>query len=90
MDRVLTFSIEEYTNGEWIATCNEIPSITTGGMGNDITKRDSLIREAILTAAGVDISYADEILKFVGYRPASVLRSVFNREIVKEAEYVSL
>jgi len=83
----LTFSIRSFDNGEWIAECNEISSIMTGGMGNDITNIDSMIRDAILTAAGIDTDYANEILKFTGYRSKNSILSNFLGNSKKEAEY---
>jgi predicted RNase H-like HicB family nuclease len=65
-ETVLTFSIKKYEDGEWVAECNEIPAIMTGGMGDDITQMDDMIRDAILTAAGIDPEYRDQVLKFVG------------------------
>ena len=87
--RVLTFSIRPFPNGEWIAECNEIPAIATGGLGNDISNMDAMIRDAIFSAAGVDIKYSSEILKFVGYKATGHLASFFKQEEAqKEAEYV--
>lgn len=93
--RTLTFSIRWYDNNEWIAECNEIPAIMTGGMGNDIALMDKMIREAIMTAVGIDVAYADEILKFVGYNPVAANTKslglsrpsfIFSKD--REAEYV--
>jgi hypothetical protein len=86
----LTFSIKRFENSEWIAECNEIPAIATGGMGDDISNLDLMIREAILTAAGIDTEYANDILKFKGYRPKTAAFSFFklNNIIKNEAEYV--
>ena len=86
--RTLTFSIKTFENGEWVAECNEIPAIITGGMGDDISNRDVLIRDAILTAAGVDIELAGDVLKFVGYKPAGALASFFKNSEKAAAEYV--
>jgi hypothetical protein len=86
-DRELTFSIRKYPDGEWVAECNEIPAIMTGGKADDITNIDTMIRDAILTAAGVDPKYANEILKFVGYRQANRIGNLFRTERT-EAEYV--
>lgn len=91
--RVLTFSITNHLDNEWVAECNEIPGIITGGSGDDITNRDDLIRDAICTAAGVDTKYAKDILKFVGYKPTGPLEDFFNTNGKKdrkmaEAEYV--
>ncbi|HEV3244931.1 MAG TPA: hypothetical protein VG102_01070 [Candidatus Paceibacterota bacterium] len=66
-NRELTFSIRTYdSTGEWIAECNEIPGIITGGIG-DYTERDQLMRDAIITAASVkgDFGY---LLEFKGYK----------------------
>lgn len=63
--RILTFSMKNYPSGEWIAQCNEIDGIITGGM--DLSLMDSLIRDAILTAAGIDVKYSNDILRNVGY-----------------------
>src|ERR1019366_6646485 len=86
-DRELTFSIRKYPDGEWVAECNEIPAIMTGGKADDITNVDTMIRDAILTAAGVDPKYANKILKFVGYRQANRIANLFRTERT-EAEYV--
>ena len=94
-DKVLTFSIKKYPNGEWVAECNEIPAIMTGGMGDDIAAMDAMIRDAILTAAGIDTQYASEVLKFVGYDPTGADTKTVNVSSPKitfsddrEAEYV--
>lgn len=78
-DKVLTFSIRKYPDGEWIAQCNEIPAIMTGGMGDDISKMDMMMRDAIVTAAGIDSEYAGEVLKFVGYGNPARQRGLMNR-----------
>ena len=86
----LTFSIKQYENGEWVATCNEVPAIMTGGLGYNITEIDSMIRDAILTAAGIDTIYANDILKFTGYKTAEAsLTSFFNLDnlVKNQAEY---
>ncbi len=85
--RELTFAIKRYPDGEWVAECNEIPAIMTGGKEDDITNIDTMIRDAILTAAGVDSEYSNEILKFVGYRQANRITNLFRTERT-EAEYV--
>lgn len=93
--RTLTFSIRWYDNNEWVAECNEIPAIMTGGKGDDIAYMDTMMREAILTAAGIDTEYAAEILKFVRLNPMPMHASVLglnrpsasvNRD--RQAEYV--
>ena len=75
--KVLTFSVRRYEDNEWVAECNEIPAIMTGGMGDDIAFMDKVIREAILTAAGIDVAYAEEILRFVGYNPVAKSMKLF-------------
>ncbi len=86
----LTFSIKRFENDEWIAECNEIPAIATGGMGDDITNLDLMIREAIVTAAGIDAEYAKDLLQFKGYRPKVSAFSFLKLDnvIKNEAEYV--
>jgi hypothetical protein len=81
----LTFSIETYPNEEWVARCNEIPAIVTGGRGDNITDMDNLIRDAILTAAGVDTQYVNMILKFKGYKAQE--HGFFFSKQNAEAEY---
>jgi hypothetical protein len=91
-DTMLTFSIKNYSNGEWTAYCNEIPAIMTGGMGVDISTMDRMIRDAILTAAGVDPDLAEEVLKFTGLNPELRKKQtedgpVFLANNRREAEY---
>lgn len=85
--RTLTFKIKTFEGGEWIAECNEIPAIATGGMGDDISQMDLMIRDAILTAAGVDTQLASESLKFIGYKPTGSLASFFSGSEKAAAEY---
>lgn len=88
--RILTFSITHYQNGEWVAECNEIPAIVTGGVDTDITAMDTKMRDAILVAAGID-SYFASLLQFIGYKPTGILARIFgidNSESDKEAKYV--
>lgn len=84
--RELTFTVSNFDSGEWIAECNEIPGIITGGMGNDITTMDSLIRDAILVAAGLDSESSSNLLKFVGYKERQGLFGFFCSG--SRAEYV--
>lgn len=63
--RTLTFSTTHYPSGEWVAQCDQIPGIITGGM--DLNTSDALKRDAILTAAGVDVKYSNVLLKNLGY-----------------------
>ncbi|MFA6340769.1 MAG: hypothetical protein WCX27_00810 [Candidatus Paceibacterota bacterium] len=92
--KILTFSITKYSNGEWIASCNEIPAIMTGGLNNDIAYMDRMIREAILTAAGIDLEYSETVLKFIDLNSQKTKRSLmsnlFSRvipNINREARY---
>jgi hypothetical protein len=62
---MLTFSIKEYPGDEWVAQCNEIDSIITGGVGGDIVAMENLMQDAILTAAGIPKEFADGLLKRV-------------------------
>ncbi|MCR4263261.1 MAG: hypothetical protein NUV98_00900 [Candidatus Roizmanbacteria bacterium] len=93
-DNTLTFRFETFETGEWIATGNEIPAIQTGGMNSDITTIDSMLREAILVAAGIDPKYKNDILNFVGIeqkrRPAIGWFSDSSRPATRSAEYVLL
>lgn len=57
-ERTLTFRLDEFPGGEWIASCNEIPGIITGGTSQD-RERDRVIRDAIVRAAGLDSKFAD-------------------------------
>jgi hypothetical protein len=52
--RTLTFSFEELGEGEWIAQCNEIPGIVSSGTNTTRAKTEELLRDAILSAAGLD------------------------------------
>jgi hypothetical protein len=88
--REFTFSIKQYDNREWVAVCNEIPAIMTGGLGYNITDIDFMIRDAILTAAGIDTVYANDILKFTGYKNSkNSIASFLNLDnlVKNEAEY---
>lgn len=71
--RTLTFSTTHYPSGEWVAQCNEIAGIITGGI--DLNTKDVMIRDAILTAANVDVKYANTLLKNVGYTASSITRT---------------
>ena len=84
----ISFIITRYSSGEWIAECNEIPAVMTGGMSDDITKIDAMIREAILTAANIDAQYSIDLLKFVGIESRGFLGNLFNLNTGKTAEYV--
>ena len=58
-NQVLTFKVERFKEeDEWIATCNQIPGIITGGTGNDCNEMFEQMRDAVLTAAGIDVKYA--------------------------------
>jgi hypothetical protein len=69
---ILSFSVTYFENGEWSAVCNEIPAITTGGINDSRDVMEELMRDAILTAAGVDGRFADELLP-----DASLLKTQF-------------
>lgn len=62
---MLTFTIKEYENDEWIAQCNEVDGIITGGKGFDQAYMEDLMQDAILTAAGIPYEYSDNMLKRV-------------------------
>lgn len=66
-NKVLTFSIKYFPGPEhkWIAQCNEIDGIITGGSGFDLEKMENLMEDAILTAAGIPLEVAEGLLKRV-------------------------
>lgn len=84
--RLLTFTIRDFLDGEWVAECNEIPGIITGGKGEDITGRDKLIRDAIATAAGLP-GEVGNIIEFKGLVQAGQMTSIFTRTSTAKAEY---
>jgi len=59
----LTFTVKKYPNDRWVAQCNEIDGIITGGTGYDLAIMESLLQDAILTAAGIPAEHADGMLK---------------------------
>lgn len=75
---VLTFSIRTLDSGEWIAECNEIPGLATGGAWSDISNMDEMIRDAILTAARVDVAH-DDLLRFANFEEVRASRSTLGR-----------
>lgn len=59
-DQTLTFSIKTFKNStEWVAKCDQIPAIITGGTGNDYSTMYNLMLDAVLTAAGVDGKFSN-------------------------------
>ncbi|MDO8728818.1 MAG: hypothetical protein Q7K26_02880 [bacterium] len=60
---VLTFTIKKYPTDHWVAQCNEIDGIITGGTGYDLAVMEDLLQDAILTAAGIPAEHADGMLK---------------------------
>lgn len=83
--QTLTFSFEEFASGEWIARCNEIPGIITGGSG-DYTERDMLIRDAIISAAGIKGDYG-YLLKNMGTKQPGLISGLLGTK-KEESEYV--
>jgi predicted RNase H-like HicB family nuclease len=69
----LTFSLETHENGEWVARCNEIPALITAGDTTDPALIQATIKDAILTAAGIDGSFGDEILRDAAIQQTVVL-----------------
>lgn len=63
--RELTFCVERFGDNfeEWVARCNEIPAINTSGFGFDEREIRDQVKDAILTAAGVDGDNADRVLR---------------------------
>ena len=86
--RQISFIITKYPSGEWVAECDEIPAVMTGGMSDDITKMDAMIREAVLTAANIDVEYSNDLLKFVGIESRGFLGNLFHLNTDRKAEYV--
>lgn len=62
--RNLTFGIERFgeNNEEWLVRCNEIPAMTTSGYGFDEREISEQIKDMIVTCAGVDGEFTDEVL----------------------------
>ncbi len=85
--RSLNFTVTHYSDGEWVAECNEIPAIITGGMSGDITKIDYMMREAILTAANIDIELSEQLLSFKNIGSAGFLVNILGSQDKKKAEY---
>lgn len=83
--KVLTFSMTHYLSGEWVAQCNEIPGIITGGM--DLNIMDAMIRDAILTAANVDVKYSNTLLKNIGYAASTSTRTRRTSNGVQQLTY---
>lgn len=61
----LTFCVERIgeNSEEWIARCDQVAAISTSGYGFDEREMREQVKDAILTAAGVDGEFADEVLK---------------------------
>ena len=70
-DTALTFTFKTYDDGEWVAQCDQIPGLATGGKNDDLAVVDSMIRDAILTSAQINPEYTD-LLKFKTVVPKSV------------------
>ncbi|MBM3261228.1 hypothetical protein FJY93_02310 [Candidatus Kaiserbacteria bacterium] len=70
--RILSFTTNQYDDGSWLAECNEIPAITTGTTG-DYSELDTLMRDAIVSAAGIRGDYG-YLLQWKGFKvPSSFL-----------------
>lgn len=61
--QVLTFSVTHFPEGGWSAVCDQIPAVTTCGDDSDVQKMETLMKDAILTAAGIDGAFADSLLR---------------------------
>ena len=61
----LTFSIRLSPDEEWVAQCNEIDGIITCGKGLDVSQMESLMQDAILSAAGIPKEFSENMLKRV-------------------------
>lgn len=66
-NKILTFSIKYFPGPEhrWIAQCNEIDGIITGGGSFELRQMEDLMEDAILTAAGIPSEVAGGLLKRV-------------------------
>jgi hypothetical protein len=73
----LTFCVERFGNNneEWIARCNEVPAISTSGFGFDERVMKEQVKDAILTAAGVDGEFTDQVLKELAFINAFAVRA---------------
>jgi len=62
--QILTFSVNRFEDGAWIANCDQIPAITTCGDFSDEKEMENLMKDAVLTAAGVEVDaeFVDELL----------------------------
>jgi|SRR3989339_450130 len=52
-DSTLTFTVSAYPENRWVAQCNEIDAIITGGTGFDLNEMEVLMVDAILAAADI-------------------------------------
>lgn len=61
----LTFCLERFGDNyeEWVARCDQVPAINTSGYGFDEREIRDQVRDAIITAAGVEGEFAQDILK---------------------------
>lgn len=73
----LTFCVERFgeNNQEWVARCNELPAVNTSGYGFDERNMKEQVKDAILTAAGVDGEFADDVLKELSFINAFAVRA---------------
>jgi len=67
--RQLTFCVERFgiNQEEWVARCNEISAISTSGYGFDERDIRDEVKDAILTAVGVDSEYSEEVLQELSF-----------------------
>ncbi len=67
--RQLTFGLQRFgeSQEEWIVRCNEIPAISTSGFGFDERVIAEQIKDAIVTSAGVDGEFTDDVLKQLNF-----------------------
>ncbi len=61
--QVLTFTVSHFENGTWSAQCDQIPAVSTCGTTSDANDMEELMKDSILTAAGIDGKYADRLLR---------------------------
>jgi len=66
----LTFCLQRFgeSHEEWVAYCEQVPAITTSRFGFDERVIREQVKDAILTAAGVDGEFADTVLNEFSFK----------------------
>jgi len=65
----LTFCVERFGDNQeqWVARCDQVPGIVTGGDKYNEKVVKEQVKDAILTAAGVDGKFADKVLRELSF-----------------------